>query len=265
MKTFIDQTGREIQIADKLNSIVSLVPSLTELLFFFKMDDKITGITDFCVHPADKTEKIIKVGGPLNFSIEKIKALKPDLIVASKSENNKQKILELAKNFPVFISDVKNLEDAYKLIEKLGNICNQTELAQNLTQNLASGFDRLSTPLAVSAVYLVWEKPYIVAGNETFIHDILKNIGIDNSFVHLKGYQKIIGKQLSEIKADILLLPSEPYAFDKSHIEHYKKLLPDSKILLVDGQLFCWYGNRLLLAINYLKNLKSLIKSICRK
>lgn len=265
MKTIIDQTGNEIRVADEIESLVSLVPSLTELLFFFKMDEKIKGVTDFCVHPVDKVALKTKVGGPLNFDIDKIESLRPDIVFASKGENSKGLVNKLMEKVPVFICDINSLEDAFKAIEKIGFICNQTDLAQNLTQNLSISFDKLKEPTGISVIYLVWEKPFIVAGNNTIVHDILTKTGIKNAFGGIKGYQKITNKQLTEAQADIVLLPSEPFQFGQHHIEQYKQLLPHCKVLLVDGQYFCWYGNRLLLAVNYLKNLKLLMQSICKK
>jgi len=261
-RVVIDQLNRKIEINNNLNNIISLVPSLTELLFFLKMDEQVKGITNFCVHPSDKLSDKVIVGSPLHVDYEKIEQINPDIIIAGKSENNKNNIEKIAEKYPVWVSDVRSIEDACKMIEKIGMICNQSDLSYNITKNISVGFDSLADKTKIKVCYLVWEKPFMVAGNNNYINDILKKTGLINVFEHKEGYAKVTAKEMQECQADFVLLPSEPYKFDNSHISTYKNLINKATVLLVDGQLFSWYGNRMLLAINYLKNMKKLMLSI---
>src|ERR1700741_3198050 len=108
---FIDQTGRKISIPQIPQRIISLVPSQTELLFDLGLDKEVVGITKFCVHPPEWFQTKTRVGGTKQLKIDLIKQLQPDLIIANKEENVKEQIEELEKHFPVWISDVNNLED----------------------------------------------------------------------------------------------------------------------------------------------------------
>lgn len=261
-KMMKDQTGRSIEIVQAPERIVSLVPSQTELLFFFKMEGRLAGITDYCIYPEDKTAKIKKVGGPKTLDIQKIEEIQPDLIIANKEENSKKQIEELEKKYPVWVSDVRCLDDALSMIESIGLICGQEELAHNITENISKSMLDLNSESHIKVAYMIWENPYMTVGSNTFINDILNKLGYINVFEHLPRYPKIGSKQLAEAEADFVLLSSEPYPFTSVHIEKLKKLCPRSKILLVNGQYFSWYGNRLLPAISYFKSIKNIINTL---
>nr|MBC8344314.1 ABC transporter substrate-binding protein [Bacteroidota bacterium] len=142
-KILIDQVGNKVEVVNKLKRIISTVPSQTELLYYFGMEDQIVGITEYCIHPKVKVEKVEKIGGTKNLDLVKIRNLKPDLIISSKEENTKEQIEELAKDFPVWVSDIRSLEDAYKMIERIGALCNKNDLAQNATSNIHTSINLL--------------------------------------------------------------------------------------------------------------------------
>ncbi|MBT3302784.1 MAG: ABC transporter substrate-binding protein [Bacteroidetes bacterium] len=261
-KVHIDQIGNKVAISSKLERIISTVPSQTELLCFLGMTDKIVGITDFCIHPKEKLEKKTKIGGTKNLDLQKIRELKPDLIISSKEENEKEQIDEISKEFPVWVSDVKSLEDAYKMIERLGAVCNRLDLAQNTSSSIHSGMDLLYSKTDIKIAYLIWENPFMVAAGGTYINDVIKKLGFVNVFSHKKRYPQITSKELKDCGADFILLSSEPYPFNSTHIEEFNKCCPGVKIILVNGQFFSWYGNRLLLALNYFKSIKTVITAI---
>ncbi len=119
---YMDQMKREVWLEKTPEKIVSLVPSLTELLVDLGLKDKLVGVTKFCVHPKGiKKEKTI-IGGTKNFNIEKIKAIQPDLIIGNKEENDKEGVEELAKYFPVWVSDGSDFGDALVMIKSIGEI-----------------------------------------------------------------------------------------------------------------------------------------------
>jgi ABC-type Fe3+-hydroxamate transport system substrate-binding protein len=261
-KIHIDQMGNRIEIPENPERIISTVPSQTELLYYLGMEDRIIGVTDFCVHPKEKVLHVKKIGGTKNLNIKLIKDLKPDLIITGKEENTEAQIRELAKEFPVWISDVNSLEDAYKMIERLGVICHRSDLAQNTTSNIETSLKLLNKPTGIKLAYLIWENPLMVAAGQTFINDVIKKTGFINVFADKKRYPQITAKELHDCGADFILLSSEPYPFTSNHIEEFKKCCPQSKVILVNGQFFSWYGNRLLLALSYFKSIKNIIETI---
>jgi ABC-type Fe3+-hydroxamate transport system substrate-binding protein len=117
-----DQTGRKVSIENNPSRIISVVPSQTELLFDLGLNDEVIGITKFCVHPDEWFRTKARVGGTKNLTIEKIKSLQPDLIIANKEENDEKQIKSLENKFPVWVSDIKNLSDALQMIHEISTI-----------------------------------------------------------------------------------------------------------------------------------------------
>jgi ABC-type Fe3+-hydroxamate transport system substrate-binding protein len=141
MAVFTDNLGRSISIPAPPKRIVSLVPSQTELLYHLGLHKEVVGITKFCIHPAEWAKTKTRIGGTKNVAIEKIKSLQPDLIIANKEENVEAQVEELAKDFPVWVSDVNNLDEALQLIQSIGNITYKAEKAASIVQNIQKGFE----------------------------------------------------------------------------------------------------------------------------
>src|SRR6187401_1807192 len=140
MADFIDQTGRSVSIPNNPQRIISLVPSQTELLFDLGLDEEVIGITKFCVHPEHWFKTKTKIGGTKQLHLDKIKELQPDLIIANKEENAREQIEELAKDFPVWISDVNNLNDALKMIISIGDVVDKPIQAKEITHQIKRNF-----------------------------------------------------------------------------------------------------------------------------
>ena len=143
MPVFKDQTRRTIFIDAYPKRIISIVPSQTELLADLGLSDEVVGITKFCVHPNEWFRSKARVGGTKQLNIETIHALQPDLIIANKEENVKEQIEELEKHFPVWISDVNKLTDAYEMIEQIGIISNKESKAKMLISHIKENFSQL--------------------------------------------------------------------------------------------------------------------------
>jgi ABC-type Fe3+-hydroxamate transport system substrate-binding protein len=215
-------------------SIVSLVPSITELLYTLQLDEQVSGITKFCVHPESWFRKKTRVGGTKNIKASVIQQLQPDLIIANKEENVKEQIDELAKQYPVWISDVNNLADALEMIEQIGTITSTLSRATSLISEINSAFGQLQTTNhTLQTGYLIWRNPYMTIGHDTFIHDMLTRCGFSNTFGHTTRYPAIDTWQLKQ--CDLLLLSSEPFPFQQKHLEELQPQLPNTKIMLVDG------------------------------
>lgn len=255
MPIFHDQLGREINLQSVPRRIISVVPSQTELLFYLGLKEEVLGITKFCIHPADKFKSTTKIGGTKQLDIAKIQSLKPDLIIANKEENERGQLEELMKDFPVWISDVYHLADAAEMIIKVGELVNREKEAALLRDAIIQNFNSLLIkPTNKRVAYLIWRKPYMAAGKNAFIDDMLQKCGLTNA-VDMQRYPEIDAEMLCDIQPDILLLSSEPYPFKEKHIAELKAIVPSAVVKLVDGELFSWYGSRLLKAPAYFDQL----------
>lgn len=257
--TFTDQTNKIVDIPTTPLRIISLVPSQTELLHFLNLDDQVVGITKFCVHPNDWFRNKTRVGGTKQYHVDRIEALTPNLIIANKEENDKAQILQLAKKYPVWVSDVKNLTDACEMIKSVGAITNTTLQANKLADNIQTGFLKLKKQVAnlpnLRVLYLIWQKPYMTVGGDTFINDMIEHIGWTNCYSHQTRYPMLTEAEITNLKPDLVLLSSEPFPFKEKHITAISKLCPAAVIKLVDGEYFSWYGSRLLQTSEYLRKL----------
>ncbi|MBS1605878.1 MAG: ABC transporter substrate-binding protein [Bacteroidetes bacterium] len=238
--------------------IISLVPSQTELLYTLGLEDEVVGITKFCIHPDTWFRTKTRVGGTKNIHPGIIDSLRPDLILANKEENDRQQVEDLASRYTVWVSDVKSLPDALDMIRTVGSLTHRNARARSLAEEIQQRFDTLK-PLASSltAAYLIWRDPYMSAGGDTFIHDMLRRCGLTNLLSATNRYPIVDTGTLS--RCDLILLSSEPYPFREKHITELKKLLPSPRtpiIQLVDGQIFSWYGSRLLGAPSYFRELQ---------
>ena len=254
-RAFRDHLGREIKLRVPIKKIVSTVPSQTELLAFLGLEKELIGITKFCEFPPRLMKNKNIIGGTKNLNIEKILSLKPDLIVANQEENDKAQIEKLSEHCPVWVSNVSNLQDALNMINAIGQMTNRLEKAEDLGSRIQQLFSELVFPEKHSCVYLIWRKPYMTVGGDTFINEMLNNAGYRNVYSRLKRYPTVSEEELRATKASYVLLSSEPYPFAKKHIKEIQDICPESKVILVDGSLFSWYGSRLLIMPNYFKNL----------
>ena len=254
-RTVTDQLSREVTFNYPPKRIVSLVPSQTELLFDLGLDAEVVGLTKFCVHPIDKFARCVKVGGTKKLNIDLIKDLKPDLIIGNKEENSRHDIEELSVLFPVWMSDIYNLEDAKRTILQIGELVDRQPEASYLIHLISAGFSDLQT-LALErgidkkVAYLIWKKPYMAAGINTFINDMLALNGMTN-VVKSTRYPEMDLNELLLLNPDLVFLSSEPYPFSDDHVQEIQALLPDTKVMLVDGEMFSWYGSRLVKAVQY--------------
>ena len=236
--------------------IVSLVPSQTELLYDLNLEAETIGITKFCVHPQSWFKTKQRVGGTKTVKIDTIHLLKPDLIIANKEENVKEQIEELAQDYPVWLTDINNLPDALAMIADIGTLTGRMEAAKALIDIIGNAFKeipQIQKPLKTA--YLIWRKPYMSVGGDTFINDMLLQCGFENIFSCKARYPQITTEDLLIANCQLLLLSSEPYPFKQKHIDELSAHLPDTKIILADGEFFSWYGSRLLEFPEYFKKL----------
>ena len=257
MPLYHDQLNREVNLPEVPKRIISVVPSQTELLFYLGLDEEVIGITKFCIHPADKFKSVTKTGGTKQLDIVKIKALKPDLIIANKEENERAQLEELMQHFPVWISDIYDLPGALDMITRVGGIVARKAEAITLADTIIENFNCLKPALSpLRVAYFIWRKPYMIAGHNTFIDVMLQKCGWINTF-DLQRYPEVEADMLRRVKPDLILLSSEPYPFKEKHLEELRAIVPSATVKLVDGEMFSWYGSRLLQAPGYFTALLS--------
>lgn len=234
--------------------IISLVPSITEALFDLGLtENEVIGRTKFCIHPSEKVKNIEIIGGTKNLNIEKIRSLQPDLILANKEENIKEQVEILMEDFKVIVYNTETVEDNYYLVKNLGLLFNKEERAQIFNMKIYEVLTEAKINSKVKAAYLIWKKPYMTVGSDTFIHNILSEIGFENLFKNQTRYPEIKVEDLAE--ANVIMLSSEPFPFKEKHITELKDFYPDKKIMIVDGEAFSWYGTHIAKCEDYFKAL----------
>lgn len=254
--------NRTVQLDFPPRRIVSLVPSQTELLFDLGLGSEVVGITKFCIHPHDKFKSTPKVGGTKALHLDRIRELQPDLILGNKEENQQEQIETLMREFPVWMSDIHTLEDAYGMIGAVGAMTGKAGEAASIADGIRADFGKL-TGAAVGAprkrvLYLIWKDPYMAVGAGTFIHDVLERGGWANA-VPGGRYPELTAAAIREISPDVIFLSSEPYPFKERHVEEFRWLCPGSAVMPVDGELFSWYGSRLKKTPGYLFSLQEAV------
>lgn len=238
--------------------IISVVPSLTELLFELGLEDEIIGITRFCIHPKEKVKSIPKIGGTKTLKLERIDDLRPDIIIANKEENSQSDIEYLQQKHPVLLTDIFTLEDALLSIKEIGCRTNKSLEANQLVKQITHEFSSIRSlhSEANKVAYLIWDNPVMVSGQHTFIHDILIQLGFANFHPDQSSrYPVMTDAEINAFQPDLIFLSSEPFPFANKHIANFSIRFPHSQIVLVDGEMFSWYGSRLLKAPQYFNRL----------
>lgn len=246
--------GFEVRVPQNPQRIISLVPSQTELLFDLGLEDRIVGVTKFCIHPQDIVKKYPKVGGTKKFNFEIIKALNPDLIIGNKEENYQEGIETLKKEYAVWMSDIVTLEDSLSMMNAVGELTDSENIADSFVKNIKESFEKQKNVAPKKALYFIWKTPHMVIGKGTFIDEMLPYAGFDNVIKETR-YPQLSEQQIIDYGPEYILLSSEPFPFKEKHINAFKKLCPDAKVILVDGEMFSWYGSRLKNAPVYFRSL----------
>ena len=247
--------GREVDVPIQPKRIISLVPSQTELLFDLGLENRVIGITKFCIHPKEWFTSKTRIGGTKQFNFDKIDALNPDLIIGNKEENDERQVKQLMGKYPVWMSDIANLNEALLMVSSIGEITHTSDKSDSIVAEIKQNFSEL-IPLSShkKTLYLIWRNPYMAVGKSTFIDEMLTKCGLVN-VLSKPRYPKLTYDDIKLLNPDLILLSSEPYPFKEKHITELQELLPKAKIKLVDGELFSWYGSRLLKVPEYFKQL----------
>ena len=270
--TVTDARGRSFMPRERPLRVVSLVPSITELLFALGLDtDEVVGRTKFCVHPAQIVPEVTVVGGTKTVHLEQLRALEPDLVIANIDENMREAIEEIDSwegGPDVYVTHPRTVDDALLMIRDLGVLLSAGDRAEPLLADIATARAAVVRPTHQSALYLIWRQPYMTVSPETYIHSMLHEAGyrhmIDEEWLDLRFPEGDSARRYPEVSVDDMaalqpahiLLSSEPFPFRQQHIDELRQLLraaaPDwaetVSIRIVDGELYSWYGSRMLAA-----------------
>lgn len=264
MLTLKDQTGVLNSFPNVPLRIISLVPSQTELLFDLGLETKIVGVTKFCVHPFYAKSVAKVVGGTKKVHYEKIRLLQPDLIIANKEENTLEIVEELRKICTVWVTDIVTIEDNFKMISDFGQIFNKRTEAQKWNDKIRNGLNDFKSFVANApfrkVAYFIWREPFMVAGKDTFINELLELNHFENIYKEERYPEVVIENLRTDGDPDLIFLSSEPYPFKEEHAFEIGRFTHHAKTVFVDGEMFSWYGSRLLKAFNYFKQLHQRIE-----
>ncbi len=243
------------------HKLISLVPSISWLLFDLQLQKNIKGITKFCAAKDNQHLGYPIIGGTKNPSIQKIKLINPDLILANKEENRKEDIEKLAKHHVVYLSDIHDLKSMNEMIHEISILTGTAIMGQDFITQIKLKFDsfiaskNIKSPIQVA--YLIWKDPLMTIGSDTFIHYMLHIAGFRNCYTEMKRYPVITYDELIERNPDLVLLSSEPYPFTEKHLDEFMSL----NTRLVDGRMFSWYGTFILQSFEYLNAFKKSLNS----
>jgi ABC-type Fe3+-hydroxamate transport system substrate-binding protein len=254
-----DQIGNLLEFNQPPKRIVSLVPSLTETVSAWA-SEKLIARTKFCIHPASIKSSIPSIGGTKNPDIKKILALKPDLIIANKEENRKEDIEQLNLSVPVWVSDIYNWETAMQALGQLAIILETDQSATSWMSEWKAQralFQETFPPLQRNVLYLIWQHPYMSIGRDTYIHSMVELLGLNSVTGQLTRYPEVQEDWIRDIQPDFLFLSSEPYPFKEKHLQFYQHIAPRAQVMVVDGEIFSWYGVRMGRVFEYFSQLRS--------
>lgn len=250
-----DQLNRELSLDTTPKRIISIVPSQTELLYDLGLKTSLVGLTKFCVHPAHLRKEIQVVGGTKNVNFDVIKTLRPDIIIANKEENTREIVEGLEEIAPVWVSDISSIDQSLEMIASLGELFSVSKKAESLIASISSEREQFESEINSISVkkvaYLIWKDPFMAAGCDTFINELLTINKFEN-IIKESRYPELNIDKLKE--TDLILLSSEPFPFKQKHVETIHELT-GVPVKLVDGEYFSWYGSRLKNAFHYFRGL----------
>ncbi len=235
--------------------IVSLVPSITEFLIDIGLESNLVGRTQFCIHPKEQLADVPIVGGTKNVDITKVLALKPDLIIAVKEENEQLQVEHLSEHVPCLVFDIVDVHSAFNMMKVIAQATETTSEVTAIIKTINKALLQMDKKAQKSAVYLIWHKPMMSINSRTFISDMMQYAGFYNLFSDKKeSYPLITTDEILKLNPAYILLSSEPFKFTEKHKAFYQNKYPNSKVILVDGEMFSWYGSRMIKAFKYFSN-----------
>ena len=241
--------------------IVSLCPSITETLIDLGLTDALAGITRFCIHPESVVRDLTKVGGTKDPDLEQIRHLDPDLIFMNAEENRKEDYDALAQTFELDVSEPRSVQEIPALLRHFGQRTNRADRAEKRAQELEAELialqaeqDKNQTQFSYS--YLIWRKPWMVVGQDTYVSKLFADAGGINVFADdPQRYPSIELSALAEKNPDFIFLADEPFPFQGSHVPEIQAICPNAKVRVISGDDCCWHGVRSIRGVQTMRKL----------
>jgi ABC-type Fe3+-hydroxamate transport system substrate-binding protein len=250
-----DDAGRQVTLDAPPARIVSLVPSLTELLYALGVGAAVVGVTRYCTHPTEAVARLPRLGGTKNPDLDGIRRLVPDLILMNAEENRREDFEAMAHDLPVFVTEPKTVDDGIALIARLAVLvgCAGAGEAMAAAQGAAVAATAAGAARGRLVRYFcpIWKRPWMAFNADTYAHDLLRRAGGENVLgARPDRYPTVTLDEVAAAAPEVVLLPDEPYAFAAGDVAALAPLgdtpaLVAGRVHLVDGKALAWYGPRI--------------------
>lgn len=255
MSTYTDGLHRALEVKTSPQRIVSLVPSITETLFTFGLNEEIAGVTTFCVEPGDLTSSKPKVGGTKTLDVQQIIALEPDLVLANAEENREEDIRQLVRRgLTVFVTFPRTVAAAISMMRQIADMTGSSENARPIIDDAEAALHDVRVAgqgRRIRVFCPIWRRPWMTVGRDTYMSDFVTVSGGINIFADRHDrYPRMELEEVARRAPQVILLPDEPYPFAEKHIPEFSRYayipaVRDNRVHLVDGKDLCWYGPRI--------------------
>lgn len=258
----VDAAGRAHRRARGEVRIVSLVPSLTELLFDLGLGEQVVGRTGFCVHPRERVRSVPKMGGTKDVDLDRVRAAAPTHAVVNVDENEKAVADALAEFVPnVVVTHPVEVEDNLSLYALLGRVFDREPQAAALSARLRAQLaaTRAEGFAPARVLYLIWRQPWMTVGASTYIASMLATAGLRAVAPRSTArYPEVDFDAFGGERFDAVLVSSEPYRFTDAHLRELRDdpRLAGRPVLRVDGEMTSWYGSRAIAGLRYLRGFR---------
>ena len=280
MPGFIDNFGRSVRVPEQPRRLVSLVPSITEILFDFGYGEQVEALTDYCTEPAAGVAGKTTIGGTKNPDVAAIVDLQPQLVLAVAEENRRVDVDRLAAaGLPVYVFEPRSVRDGidvlWRVAELLGCRPHVAERVQAIERDLADTEAIVATQPPVRVFCPIWKNPYMTINHDTYIHAMLAACGADNVFADRRRrfplaadlgrrpeaedqrheardrrYPRVSLDEMAAHRPEVILLPDEPYPFGEADLTDFAPFagvpaVREGRVHLIDGKIVSWYGPRI--------------------
>jgi iron complex transport system substrate-binding protein len=257
----LDALSQSFSPSNQYERIVSLVPSTTETLYHLGVQEKLVGVTRYCVHPQEARSNQVVIGGTKQLMWEKFDSLKADLVIGNKEENTKEIFEFLSdKKVPYYVAFPQSIDEAIQDISNLGQLFNSS-VTDSIISSIKDNRAASSCPNKhFSFAYLIWRNPWMTINSHTFIAQMLREVGGINVYQdHKTRYPTITLDDLKEKSPDVVFLSSEPYPFGPEHLLEIQTSGVRSSIIEINGEYSSWHGVRMRDAFPYLREIRERI------
>lgn len=261
--SLIDAVGVEHSRVRQPVRIVSLVPSITELLFALDLGSQVVGRTTFCIHPADKVTVVPRVGGTKKVRLDRLRALSPTHVIVNIDENQKTEVEEISTFVPhVIVTHPIAPSDNLGLYRLLGGIFERADIAEHLCNEFETGLAEVKKSAASLprklVLYLIWYNPWMTISQSTYIAQLLSLVNwITPDHGNDLRYPELCASRFRADQAELVLFASEPFPFKEKHVDsfHQEFGLERDRLLFIDGEMTSWYGSRAIEGLRYLRDI----------